>query len=87
VRLLRVDQQPWPANEFEAAQPGRHLAAAQFRVSATTSVDENANNNATATGSDEQAYTTSLASVAEGINFADGQIRLQPGGSLVGWVT
>lgn len=87
VTLLRVDQQASPANEFEAAQPGRHLAAAQFRVSATTSVDENANNNATATGSDEQAYTPSLASVAEGTNFANGEIRLQPGGSLVGWVT
>ena len=50
-------------------------------------MDENANNNATATGSDQQAYTSSLASVAEGTNFANGQIRLQPGGSLVGWVT
>jgi hypothetical protein len=87
VMLLRVDQQASPANEFEAAQPGHHLAAAQFRVSATTSVDENANNNATATGSDEQAYTSSIASVAEGTNFANGQIRLQSGGRLVGWVT
>jgi hypothetical protein len=87
VMLQRVDQQASPANEFEAAQPGHHLAAAQLRVSATTSVDENANNNATATGSDEQAYTSSIASVAEGTNFANGQIRLQPGSSLVGWVT
>ena len=87
MTLLRVDQQASPANEFEAAEPGHHLAAAQFRVTATTSVDENANNNATATGSDEQAYTPSLASVAEGTNFANGQIRLQPGGSLIGWVT
>ena len=86
MTLLRVDQQASPANEFEAAEPGYHLAAAQFRVTATTSVDENANNNATATGSDEQAYTPSLASVAEGTNFANGQIRLQPGGSLIGWV-
>ena len=87
MTLLRVDQQASPANEFEAAEPGHHLAAAQFRVTATASVDENANNNATATGSDEQAYTPSLASVAEGTNFANGQIRLQPGGSLIGWVT
>jgi hypothetical protein len=85
--LLRVYQQVSPANEFEAAEPGHHLAAAQFRVTATTSVDENANNNATASGSDEQAYTPSLASVAEGTNFANGQIRLPPGGSLIGWVT
>ena len=87
VTLLRVAQQAQPENEFLAAQPDHHLAAAQFRVSAITKVDENANNNATATGSDEQAYTSSLASVAEGTNFASGQIRLQPGSSLVGWVT
>lgn len=87
VTLLRVDQQASPASEFEAAQPGRHLAAAQFRVRAITGVDENANNNATATGADEQAYTPSLASVAEGTNFANGAIRLQPGSSLVGWVS
>jgi hypothetical protein len=86
VTLRRVDQQASPANEFEAAQPGHHLAAAQFRVRATTGVDENANNNTTAIGSDEQAYTSSVASVAEGTNFANGEIRLQPGGSLVGWV-
>jgi hypothetical protein len=87
MTLLRVDQQASPANGFEAAEAGHHLAAAQFRVTATTSVDENANNNATATGSDEQVYTPSLASVAEGSNFANGQIQLQPGGSLIGWVT
>lgn len=87
VTLLRIDQQASPASEFDATQPGRHLAAAQFRVKAITNVDENANNNATAIGSDEQAYTPSFASVAEGTNFASGGIRLHPGGSLVGWVT
>lgn len=87
VTLLRVDQQALPESEFMGAQPGHHLAAAQFRVRAITPVDENANNNATATGADEQAYTPSLTSVAEGTNFANGAIRLQPGDSLVGWVT
>ena len=86
VTVRRVDQQASPANEFEAAQPGHHLAATQFRVKATTSIDENANNNTTAIGSDEQAYTASIASVAEGTNFANGEIRLQPGNSLIGWV-
>lgn len=86
VTLQKVVQEAQPASEFEAPQAGRHLAAAEFRVTAVTKVYENANNNATATGSDEQAYTPSLASVAEGTNFANGDIRLQPGGSLVGWV-
>lgn len=86
VTLQKVVQEALPASEFDAPEGGRHLAAAQFRVTAATNVDENANNNATATGSDEQAYTPSLASVAEGTNFANGDIRLQPGGTLVGWV-
>lgn len=88
VTLLRVDQEAQPASEFDTATPGHHLAAAQFRVSASTSVDENANNNASATGSDEQSYTSYIAaSVDEGTNFAHGQIRLQPGSRLAGWVT
>lgn len=86
VTLLSVDQNAVPASEFDAAPAGSHLAAAQFRVTAITKVDENANNNATATGSNEQAYTTSIASVRTGTNFANGQVRLQPGGSLIGWV-
>lgn len=88
VMLLRVDQEAQPASEFDTAPSGQHLAAAQFRVSAITGVDENANNNASATGSDEQAYTPYIvASVAEGTNFVNGQIRLQPGSRLAGWVT
>lgn len=87
VTLLSVNQNATPASEYEAAPAGDHLAAAQFRVQAITKVDENANNNASATGSNEQAYTSSLVSVSHGTNFADGQIRLSPGGSLVGWVT
>lgn len=87
ITLLSVEQNARPESEFDAAPSGHHLAAAQFRVQAITKVDENANNSTTVTGSNDQAYTPSLVSVAEGTNFADGQVRLQPGGSLVGWVT
>lgn len=68
--------------------PGWELAAAQFRVTAITSTDENSNNNTTVTGSNEQAYNASLTTaVAAGTNFASGRIRLEPGSSLVGWVS
>jgi hypothetical protein len=66
VTLLRVDQPAQPADDYSSAQPGHHLAAAQFRVTAITSTDENANNNATVTGSDEQAYVSSVLPVAAG---------------------
>jgi hypothetical protein len=87
VTLVSVDQQAQPDSEFSTADPGHHLAATQFRVTALTSTDENANTNATVTGSDDQAYTASLNAVAAGTNFASGQVRLQPGSSLVGWVS
>lgn len=86
VTLLSVDQQARAESDYLGAEAGHHLAAAQFRVTATTSTDENANNNATVTGSDDQAYTSTLTPVAAGTNFANGAIRLQPGVSLVGWV-
>lgn len=87
VTLLKVVQNAQPASEFDAADAGHHLAAAQFRITATTTVDENANNNAAATGSDEQSYTPTFSSVTEGTNFANGAIRLHAGSSLAGWVT
>lgn len=87
VTLLNVDQQAQPESEFSAAKAGHHLAAAQFRVTAISNTDENSNNNATVTGSDEQAYRSSLSGVTAGTNFASGRILLQPGSSLVGWVS
>lgn len=87
VTLLSVQQSAQPDTEFDAPSAGHHLAAAEFRVTAVTKIDENANNSATVTGSDEQAYTSSLNDVAAGTNFASGQVLLQPGASLVGWVS
>jgi hypothetical protein len=86
VTLAGVDQQAQPASEYASADPGHHLAAAQFRVAAITKTDENSNLSATVTGSNDQAYTSSLDEVAAGTNFANGQILLEPGSSLVGWV-
>jgi hypothetical protein len=87
VTLLGVDQPAQPQSEYASVKAGHHLAAAQFRVTAITHTEENANNNATVTGSNEQAYTSSFEAVTAGTNFANGQILLQPGSSLVGWVS
>ena len=88
VTLLGVEQQAKPDSEYASVQAGHHLAAAQFRVAAVSgSVDENANNSATVTGTNEQAYTSSVSGIAAGTNFASGSIRLQPGNSLLGWVS
>lgn len=87
VTLLQVAQQATPADEFSTPAPGKHLSAAEFRVTAITAVDENANNNANLVGSNSQTYTPSFLSVSEGTNFANGSIKLQPGASSIGWVS
>lgn len=87
VTLLRVDQMAQPESDYLGANAGHHLAAAEFQVTAIDKTDENANNSATATGSNDQAYNSALTPVAAGTNFADGQILLQPGRTLVGWVS
>lgn len=87
VTLLSVDQQAQPDSEFSTAKVDHHLAAAEFRVTAITSTDENANLNATVTGSNDQLYLSSSNGVTAGTNFASGQILLQPRSSLVGWVS
>lgn len=87
VTLLSVDQQAAPDSQYSAAKAGYHLAATEFRVTAVTSTDENSNTNAVVTGSNDQSYTYSLSGVAAGTNFASGRILLQPGSSLVGWVS
>ena len=86
VTLISVEQQAQPGDEYQGVQADHHLAAAQFRVTAITKTDENSTDSATVTGSNEQAYTAALAEITAGTNFASGQILLQPGGSLVGWV-
>lgn len=86
VTLMSVADPASPASEYSTPPSGHHFAAAQFRVTAHTAVDENANNNASLIGSDEQVYTSTFAQLSEGTNFADGSVRLQPGTSLVGWV-
>lgn len=86
VTLVSVAQPARPESEYAPPPTGHHFAAAEFRVTATTAVDENSNNNAAAIGANDQVYTPSFYGVAEGTNFADGAVRLQPGTSLVGWV-
>lgn len=86
VTLVSVAEPARAASEYLAPTAGHHFAAAEFRVTAVTEVDENSNTNATVIGSNDQQYTSSVMEVAEGTNFASGSIRLQPGGSLVGWV-
>lgn len=87
VTLLSVQQPAQPESEFLGPKAGHHLAAAQFRVTAVTATDENSNLNATATGSNDESYSSALTPVTAGTNFASGAIRLQPGASLTGWVS
>lgn len=86
VTLVSVVEPARPLSEYLGPPAGHHLAAAQFRITAVTEVNENSTLSASAIGSDEHAYTASLMEAAEGTNFAHGSVRLQPGASIAGWV-
>lgn len=89
VTLLHVIQQATPGSGSESPPANKHLAAAEFRVAAITSVYQNAIANTEAIGSDQQTYLAQAnLSAAEGPSFPNtGTIKLTPGRSLSGWVS
>ena len=81
VTLSKVDQQAAPANEFSGASAGKHLIGLKFKVTGTQGVtDDNAFNNTSIQGSDDQIYNATFASqLVAGTTFNNGQINLSVG--------
>ena len=48
---------------------------------------DDANNNASATGNDQQTYQPGFEGLAAGTNFNGGQFNTSPGSDSIGWVT
>jgi len=88
VTLLAVSQSAAPASSFDAASPGHRLAYAEIKVTALTGhAQDDANLDATAHGSNQQVYQPSFDRVAAGTNFSDGDFDLNPGQSVIGYVS
>jgi hypothetical protein len=88
VTLIAVSQNAAPKTSFDAAKAGNHLAYAEIKVTAVTGhPQDDANLDATAHGSNQQAYQPSFDSVAAGTNFSDGDFDLNPGQTVIGYVS
>jgi len=86
VTLDQVEQHA-AAGPYEAPQnAGDHFAAAQFTITGVSgSTSDDANNDASAVGSDEQQYQSSDATLTVP-NFDSGMFNVGPGQSVKGWV-
>jgi hypothetical protein len=87
VKLTNVDQHAGLGAYETLNNPNDHMAAARFTVSGVTGqVNDNANSNATAIGTDTTAYSAAFNSITDGPNFNSGEFTVAPGETVSGWV-
>lgn len=88
VTLDKVIQHAAPDNSFDTAPAGDHLAAAEFTIKGLVGDDQDdANNNASVTGTNSQTYNSGIEGVAAGTNFSNGQYNTSPRSVSIGWVS
>jgi hypothetical protein len=87
VTLLKFSQDATPDNSFDTAPAGDHLAGGEFEITGVkgTSQDD-ADNDASVTGNNDQTYQTGFEGLAAGTNFDSGNFSVSPGQTQVGWV-
>lgn len=88
VQLTQVIDPAQGADEFDQPNAGYRFVAAVFDITDTgaKSISDDANNNSTVVGSDDQDYTADFDSVSECTNFNDGEYQIDPGQSSTGCV-
>jgi hypothetical protein len=88
VTLLAVSQSAAPSDSFNAPKSGNHLAYAKIKVTGVTGhAQDDANLDAVAHGSNSQVYQPSFDDVAAGTNFSAGDFDVEPGQSVIGYVS
>jgi hypothetical protein len=88
VTLDKLKQHAAPDNQFDTPPAGDHLAGAEFTIKGISGTDsDDANNDAAATGTDQQTYQTGAEGLAAGTNFNSGQFSTSAGSVSIGWVS
>jgi Domain of unknown function (DUF4352) len=88
VTLVKIADPAQGADQYTTPDSGKRFVGAEFQIVAQNSaVSDNANNDATLVGSDNQTYDADMNSIAEGTNFNMGDVNLAAGQSSTGWVT
>jgi hypothetical protein len=88
VRLIKLIDPAKGADQLTTPDPGHRFVAAVFKITNTGKrrITDDANSDASITGSNGQTYISDTDSVAECTNFDDGTYQLDPGQSASGCV-
>lgn len=88
VQLVQVIDPAQGADQFTTPNTGDRFVAAVFKITDTgsASISDDANDNASIVGSDDESYSADFDSVAECTNFNSGTYQVAPGESLTGCV-
>jgi hypothetical protein len=88
VALTQVDQHAALTPYESENNPADHMAAARFTITGVTGQEsDDANSDASATGSDTTEYAPSFLNVSDGPNFSNGEFEVGPGQVVSGWVS
>ena len=88
VTLHTVTAPATPVDQYSSAPSGNTLASAQFTIknTGTKPIASDANNNATAIGSNGQTLQIDFSQVAGCTSFSEGNYTITPGSSATGCV-
>jgi hypothetical protein len=88
VQLVKLIDPAKGADELTTPDPGHRFVAAVFKITNTGKrrISDDANSNASITGSNGQTFLSDPDTVAECTNFTSGTYQLAPGQSLSGCV-
>ena len=88
MTLLKITDPAQGADQYTTADAGKRFVAASLKImnSGTSSYQDDANNNITLIGSDNQSYTFDSSTVSGCTNFSNGQYTLAAGESATGCV-
>ena len=88
VTLLKITDPAQGADQYTTADAGKRFVATSLKImnNGTSSYQDDANNNITLIGSDNQSYTTDISSVSGCTNFSNGQYTLAAGEGATGCV-
>jgi hypothetical protein len=90
ITLTKVEDPAQPGDSYTTPDPGKRFVAAAFTIKDTSTsqsiTNEDANNDATLVGSDNQTYSADFDNMADCTNFSNGDIQLGPGETATGCV-
>ncbi|HVA08606.1 MAG TPA: DUF4352 domain-containing protein [Acidimicrobiales bacterium] len=88
MTLVKVIDPAQAADQFTTPDAGKRFVGTEFTIvnSGSATFDDDANNDGSVVGSDNQTYTADMSDIAGCTNFNSGQVTLAGGQSATGCV-